>query len=350
MSLEFRAVIDQMTATPDRPVRTVTPPVRLSQNEMPWAPAEVVQKAMIEAIGRAHRYPDYHRAAVRAAIGDALDVPASWVAVDNGSGNLVQSLSQLVVEPGKNGLYGWPSFDPYIPAIRLAGGEARAIDLTGEGAMDLAAFRAAIDENTAIIYLCNPNNPTGGFLSASEIRAFLQSVPDSVLVVLDEAYREFVTAEPVGETLALVREFPNLVILRTLSKSFGLAGIRAGYAIAQEQIAQALRRVSVGFSLNIAAEAATMAGFSEEGLKAADERIAIIVSERERVLKALDAAGISHLPTQSNFIFIHGSVPELTARLEEQGVMSRPFPHGGGVRITVGVPEENDRVLAAFGL
>ncbi|WP_125614950.1 aminotransferase class I/II-fold pyridoxal phosphate-dependent enzyme [Specibacter cremeus] len=349
MTLEFRSVIDKMTATPDRPKRNAPTPIRLSQNELPWGPPELVLNAMIEALQTVNRYPDYHRTAARAAVADAAGVPAEWVAVDNGSGSLLHGLARLVIEPGKNAVYGWPSFEAYPASVSLAGGTPSPTDLNAEGAMDLAALRASIDESTRLVHVCNPNNPTGGFIGIDELRDFMDSVPENILVVLDEAYREFVTAESASETIALVREFGNLAIVRTLSKSFGLAGVRAGYVIAQEPIALGLRRSSVGFALNSVAEAAIIAAFSPAGLAIAEARVGEIVAERERFLAALRTAGVSHLPTQSNFVFIHGDVADLTRSFEARGVMSRPFPHAGGVRITIGAPAENDAALAVFG-
>lgn len=348
MALEFRSVIDRMTATPDRPQRNAPTPIRLSQNELPWGPPEPVLDAMIEALRTVNRYPDYHRTAARAAIAESAGVPTEWVAVDNGSGSLLHGLARLVIEPGRKAVYGWPSFEAYPASVSLAGGAPAPVDLNADGAMDLAALRAAIDESTRLVHLCNPNNPTGGFIGIDELRGFMRSVPDNVLVVLDEAYREFVTTESTAESIALVREFANLAIVRTLSKSFGLAGVRAGYVIAQEPIALGLRRSSVGFALNAVAEAAIIAAFSPEGLAEAEVRVERIVAERERLLAALRAANVPHLPTHANFVFIQGDVAELTARFEAKGVLARPFPQAGGVRITIGAPSENDAVLAVF--
>ncbi|MGN7977580.1 pyridoxal phosphate-dependent aminotransferase [Microbacterium sp. 22195] len=346
--IEFRSVIDEMLATPNRPAGATPPPIRLSQNEMPWRPADVIVDAMVAAVDNAHRYPDYHRAAARRAIADSIGVDADRIAIDNGSGSLLHGAARLVCEPGADGVYCWPSFEAYVAALGLAGAHRTPVGLAADGAMDLPAMLAAIGDDTRIVYLCNPNNPTGGFVAAVEIRDFLAQVPANVLVVLDEAYREFVTAEPVEATTALLDEFENLIILRTLSKSHGLAGVRAGYAVSSPRIAEALRRTSVGFALNSLAEAAVIAAFGAEAQAIADERIAIIVAERERMQAALTDAGVSFLPSQSNFIFIHGDAGELMGRFADQGVLARPFPQSGGVRVTVGLPSENDAALAAL--
>ncbi|MGN8027524.1 pyridoxal phosphate-dependent aminotransferase [Microbacterium sp. 22242] len=348
MPLEFRDVIDEMLQVPNRPARSTPPPIRLSQNEMPWEPSAPVVAAMTTAISTAHRYPDYHRAAAREAIAAALQVDPEQVAVDNGSGSLLHGLARLVCEPGVHGVFPSPSFEAYRAALSLAGADMTPVGLAEDGAMDLAAMVAAIRPDTRIVYLCNPNNPTGGLIGVDGLRAFLAEVPSSVIVVLDEAYREFVTDEPVDATMALLDEFDNLVILRTLSKSHGLAGVRAGYAVAAARIAEALRRTSVGFALNGIAEAALIAAFSPEGIAVADERIAVIVAERARLVQALSDAGVAVLPSQSNFLFLPGDAAALMARFEEQGVLARPFPNAGGARVTVGLPAENDAVLAAL--
>ncbi len=348
MTIEFRSVIDAMMSTPNRPAGATPPPIRLSQNEMPWQPAEVITAAMTQAIGQTHRYPDYHRLAAREAVAASMGLTADRIAIDNGSGSLLHGLARLVCEPGVNGVYCWPSFEAYPAALGLAGASKTPVDIAENGAMDMDAMRAALTDETRIVYLCNPNNPTGGIVSTAEIRRFLQDIPSNILVVLDEAYREFVTDEPVEATLALLDEFENLVILRTLSKSHGLAGIRAGYSASSPRIAEALRRTSVGFALNSIAEAAVIAAFSPEGMAVAEERIATIVAERARIEAALADAGVSFLPSQSNFIFLHGDAADLLAGFAAQGVLARPFPNAGGARITVGLPAENDAVLSAL--
>ena len=348
VSLTFREVVEQMMAAPDRPTRDTVPSIRLSQNEMPWEPAPVVAKAMMQALHTVHRYPDFHRTAVRAVLAESFEVTPDRVAIDNGSGSLLHGLARLVCEPGVRGIYGWPSFEAYPAALRLAGAEASAVPLTMGGAMSLPALLAAIDPSTRIVYLCNPNNPTGGLFGTGELRDFLQGVPSHVLVVLDEAYREFVTAEPLNANVKMLDEFDNLVILRTLSKSHGLAGVRAGYAVGAYRVAEALRRTSVGFALNSVAEAAVVAAFSANGLAVSGERIATVVAQRERLENALRERGVSFIPSQSNFIFVLGDIVELSTKFEAHDILARPFPHSGGIRVTVGTRAENDVVIAAL--
>ncbi|GLY68946.1 pyridoxal phosphate-dependent aminotransferase [Amycolatopsis taiwanensis] len=348
MLLELRSVVDRVLAAPDRSARGALPPIRLSQNEMPWAPADMIVSAMTEAVRNVHRYPDYHRSAARAAVAGAMGLDPGRIAIDNGSGSLLHALARLVCEPGVHGVRPAPSFEAYAAALSLAGAESTEVGLDENGAMDLDAMLAAVGPDTRIVYLCNPNNPTGGMRSVEDIRNFLQRVPASVLVVVDEAYREFVSVEPVDATVGLLDEFENLVLLRTLSKAHGLAGIRVGYAAAAPRIAEALRRTSVGFALNSVAEAAVIAAFGPAGLAVAQERVSVIVSERARVEAALKAGNVSYVPSQANFLFLHGDAADLLSRLEARGVLARPFPRGGGVRVTIGLPEENDAVLGAL--
>lgn len=348
MTLAFRNVIDGMLATPNRSGRDNPPSIKLSQNEMPWEPAPVIVEAMERSLRSVNRYPDFHRTEARSAIAASLGVEADRIAIDNGSGALLHGLARLMCEPGVHGIYGWPSFEAYPAALGLAGAASTAVPLTAAGAMDLHGMIEAITAATRIVYICNPNNPTGILVKTAELRTFLQEVPSHILVVLDEAYREFVTAEPVDSTLALLDNFANLVILRTLSKSHGLAGVRAGYAVTASRTAEAVRRTSVGFALNSFAEAAVIAAFSPEGQSVAAERIALIVEERGRMEKSLLSAGVSFLPSQSNFIFIHGDAAKLMAQLEKHDVLGRPFPQAGGIRITVGLATENDATLSAL--
>ncbi|WP_020495898.1 pyridoxal phosphate-dependent aminotransferase [Sciscionella marina] len=348
MLLELRSVVDRVLAAPDRSARGTLPPIRLSQNEMPWAPSGAVTAAMTDAVRNAHRYPDYHRRAARTAVAEAMGLTQERIAIDNGSGSLLHALARLVCEPGVHGVRPAPSFEAYNAALSLAGAESTEVGLDTGGAMDLDAMLAPIGPDTRIVYLCNPNNPTGGLRSAGDIRDFLRRVPARVLVVVDEAYREFVSAEPVDATVGLLEEFENLVLLRTLSKAHGLAGLRVGYAAAAPRIAEALRRTSVGFALNSVAEAAVIATMGPDGSAVLRERVAAIVAERVRVEATLRAGNVPFVPSQANFLFLRGDAADISSRLEARGVLARPFQQAGGVRVTIGLPEENDAVLAAL--
>lgn len=348
MAVQFRDIIQKMTAMPDRAVRLELPPIRLSQNELPWEPAEPVLKAMSEALTQLNRYPDYHRTAARQAIADAHGVPLEWIAADNGSGSLLHGLVRLVTEPGTTVAYGWPAFEAYPVAIGLAGGTPVPVEVQDSGAMDLDAIQKSITENTKLVFLCNPNNPSGGFVSYEELEKFISQVPDNVLIVIDEAYREFVTLEDPEATIALVKNHKNVAIVRTLSKAYGLAGVRAGYVIAHPEVSLGLRRSTVGFALNSVAEAAIIAAFTLEAQKICTERIESVIKERDEFIAALTERGIEHLPSQSNFVFIKGDAVDIAARFENQGVLARPFPAQGGVRLTIGTEAETKAALATL--
>lgn len=322
--------------------------IKASSNELPWEPPRPLLDALVSALVEMNRYPDYHKLAAREAIANHLAVDIQNVALDNGSGSLIQNLARLVCETDTEAIMGWPSFDAYPISVLVTGARERRVPLGASGAMDLGAMAAAVTEHTRLIYVCNPNNPTGGLVGFEELRAFLAAVPRHVLVVLDEAYREFVDREPVDATLVLLNEFPNLVIVRTLSKAFGLAGVRAGYALASEELVNAVNKTMVGFSVNSVAQAAVVAAHSSEMLAVVDERVAKLREERNAIEAALGEAGVTFIPSQANFIMILGDTAELSDRLEGSGVIARPFPAVGGVRITVSTPQDNAVMINAL--
>jgi histidinol-phosphate aminotransferase len=217
---------------------------------------------------------------------------------------------------------------------------------TADHAHDLPAMAAAITDRTRLVLVCNPNNPTGTSIRRAELEAFLDAVPDNVLVVLDEAYREFVTDPDVPDGLIVAGDRPNVVVLRTLSKAWGLAGLRVGFLVAAPEVAAAVRKIVTPFSTSSAAQAAALAA-----LRQAEEmqhRADLVVAERERLLPALRKLCADVPESQSNFVWLPlgDRTLEFAAACERAGVIVRPFA-GDGVRVTVGTPEENDRFLAA---
>jgi histidinol-phosphate aminotransferase len=248
--------------------------------------------------------------------------------------------------PGDEMLYSWRSFEAYpIIAATTAATSRRVPNTAGHG-HDLPAMAAAISDRTRLVLVCNPNNPTGTAIRRPELDAFLDAVPENVLVVLDEAYREFVTDPDVPDGLAAYGDRPNVVVLRTLSKAWGLAGLRIGFLVGSPEVAAAVRKVVTPFSTSSAAQAAALAA-----LRASDEmqrRAAAVVDERERLLSALRKTLPEVPESQANFVWLPlgERAVEFAAACERAGVIVRPFA-GDGVRVTVGTPEENDVFLAA---
>ncbi|SEP49711.1 histidinol-phosphate transaminase [Amycolatopsis saalfeldensis] len=328
------------------PGRTILGAIKLASNEVPGGPLPSVRAAITDAMGDVNRYPDSGSQALRERLAADLDVPIDRLAVGCGSVSLCQQLIQAVCGPGDEAMFAWRSFEAYPIVTQVAHAVGVKIPLTDGYGLDLDAMLAAITDRTKLIFVCNPNNPTGTVLHRDEIERFIEAVPEHVLVVLDEAYKEFVTDSEVPDGVEFTRTHNNVAVLRTFSKAYGLAGLRIGYAVASAPIAEALRQVYVAFSVNAIAQVAAIAS-----LDAADElleRCQEIITERERVRNSLVDMGYDIPPTQANFVWF--PLGERTVAFSEhmldRKLIVRPFP-GDGARVTIGTPEENDLFLAA---
>jgi histidinol-phosphate aminotransferase len=317
---------------------------KLSSNESPYGPLPSVEDAIAEAARAVNRYPDNEGEALTAAIANRFGVPAGHVALGCGSVGVTQQLLEAVGEPGTEILYAWRSFEAYPTLADLAGATSVRVALRDE-THDLAAMAAAITPRTRLIFVCNPNNPTGTVVHSPELEAFLDRVPGDCLVVLDEAYREYVRDEAVPDGLSLYRDRPNVAVLRTFSKAYGLAGLRVGFMIAHEPIAAAARKTMLPFTVNSIAQAAAVASLAAEPELLA--RVEAMVKERSRVREALLADGWSVPPTEGNFVWLrlgeHTAV--FAAACEREGVAVRPFADEGA-RVSIGTTEANDALLA----
>jgi histidinol-phosphate aminotransferase len=342
----FRSVLDRFVAY--KPGKVVVSPegrsFKLSSNESPEGPLPSVLDAIGEAARNINRYPDNNATALTEAIASFCGVPADHVAVGCGSVGMTQMLLEAVAEPGAEVVYAWRSFEAYPLLVSLSGATGVQVDLKDE-THDLAAMADAITDRTRLVFVCNPNNPTGTAVGRAAIEAFLDRVPADCLVVLDEAYREYIRDEEVPDGLTLYGERPNLAILRTFSKAYGLAGLRIGYLVAHPEVAGAIRKTFLPFSVNSVAQAAGIAS-----LEATDElleRVENTVKERDRVRGALLADGWTVPPTEANFVWLRlgDRTMEFSAACDAQGVSVRPFD-GEGARVSIGSPEENDAFLA----
>ncbi|MCW2914899.1 MAG: histidinol-phosphate aminotransferase [Actinomycetia bacterium] len=342
----FRSVLDRFVAY--KPGKVVTSPdgrsFKLSSNESPYGPLPSVLEAITEAGRQANRYPDNSCTELIAAIARRLGVSEDHVAVGCGSVGVTQMLLEAVGEPGAEVIYAWRSFEAYPLLVSLSGATAVQVPLKDEG-HDLTAMADAITEKTRLIFVCNPNNPTGTVVGRAELETFLDRVPADCLVVLDEAYREYVRDDDVPDALTLYPERPNLVVLRTFSKAYGLAGLRVGYLVGHPLVAEAVRKTYLPFTVNSIAQAAGIAS-----LRAEDElmeRVDLTVKERERVRGALLAQGWTVPPTEANFVWLRlgEETVAFSAACDAVGVSVRPFP-GEGARVSIGSPEDNDAFLA----
>ncbi len=343
----FRSVLDEYVAY--RPGRVATSPdgrsYKLSSNESPYDPLPSVREVIKDAGGLINRYPDNGCTALIAAIAGRFGVPEDNVAVGCGSVGLAQMLLESVGEPGVEVVYAWRSFEAYPTLADLAGVTSVRVPLDGE-THDLRAMADAITDRTRLVFVCNPNNPTGTAVRRAELEEFLDRVPGDCLVVLDEAYREYVRDPEVPDGLTLYADRPNVAVLRTFSKAYGLAGLRVGFMVAHPYVTEQVRKTYLPFTVNTIAQAAAIASLEAE--KELLERVDATVEERGRVRDALIAQGWTVPPTEANFVWLRlgADTMDFAAACAAAGVSVRPFADEGA-RVSIGTPEENDAFLAA---
>ncbi len=328
------------------PGRTVPGAIKLASNEVPYGPLPGVVEAIAEAAANSHRYPDMAVVALRDSLANRLSVSADRIATGVGSVGLCEHLVTVACRDGDEIVFAWRSFEAYPIIAATAGAVAIRVPNTAEHGHDLTAMAAAVTDRTRLILVCNPNNPTGTAIRAAELTAFLDAVPGDVLVVIDEAYREFVTDPEVPDGLTAFGDRPNVVVLRTMSKAWGLAGLRVGYLVAQPSVAAAVRKVVTPFSTSGVAQAAALAALRAD--QEMSRRAGLVVAERDRVESAV-RAWLPDVPaTQSNFIWLplRDRATDFAAACEAAGVIVRAFA-GDGVRVTIGTTEENDTFLVA---
>jgi len=328
------------------PGRNVPGAIKLASNEVPYGPLPGVVEAITDAAAGIHRYPDMGVVALRQELAARYGVDPDRVATGCGSVALAEHLARVTCLPGDEMVFSWRSFEAYPIIAAVATAHGVKVANTAEHAHDLSAMADAITERTRLVMVCNPNNPTGTAIRRAELDALLDRVPGDVLVVLDEAYREFVTDDRVPDGLTTYGDRPNVVVLRTLSKAWGLAGLRIGFLVATPEVAGAVRKVVTPFSTSSAAQAAALAA-----LRATDEmrrRADLVVGERERVLPAIRKLRPDVPETQANFIWLPlgNGAADFAAACEAAGVIVRAF-QGDGVRVTIGTRDENDAFLAA---
>ncbi|WP_258805091.1 histidinol-phosphate transaminase [Pseudarthrobacter sp. NS4] len=317
----------------------------LASNESHYCPLPAAITAVAEAAGRMNRYPDMAAVELRERIARHLGVTAAEVAVGPGSVGVLQQIITGLCDTGDEVIFAWRSFEAYPILVELAGARPVRIPLDHLEGHDLDAMAAAVTDRTKVILLCTPNNPTGVPISHDRIEAFLGAVRSDILVVIDEAYVEYAEAGSGPDSLALYREYPNVCILRTFSKAYGLAGLRVGYAVAAPAIAEGLRRTALPFSVSALAQKAAIA--SLDAGEEMEMRVAAVKLERARMAAQLEAQGWKLQPSQGNFLWIRAD-GRLLARLvnafDHAGIMVRAY-QGDGVRITVADAASNDRVL-----
>jgi histidinol-phosphate aminotransferase len=317
---------------------------KLSSNENPYPPLPGVVEAAEAAVGQMNRYPDMGNTALYDALADRLGVPREQLAAGTGSVAVLYHLLQAFCDPGDEVVYAWRSFEAYPIAVSATGALSVQVPVTAGGRHDLDAMAAAVNERTKVVIVCTPNNPTGPSVSDTELREFVAKVPEHVLVVVDEAYREFVRAEDPIDGLSLRAAHANVAVMRTFAKAYGLAGFRVGYLVAHQDVASAVRATALPFGVSTIAQAAAIASLAAEPELL--ERVDAIVAERDRVVAGLVEHGWSFPDPQGNFVWLPlgESTADFVSAAEEAGITVRPFA-GEGVRVSIGEPAANDVLL-----
>jgi len=320
--------------------------VKLSSNENPYPPLPSVRAAVADRLERFHLYPNMAAPELTQRVAERFGVEPECLAFGAGSVEVATNLVTAAAGPGDEVVFAWRSFEAYPIIARVAGATPVMIPLTEDERHDLPAMADAIGERTRLVFVCNPNNPTGALVTTAELDAFMARVPADVLVVVDEAYVHFNDNPDTASGIDFFRRYPNIAVLHTFSKAYGLAGLRIGYAIAQPDVAANLRRVALPFGVTDLAQAAAVASLDAENELA--ERVDLIVTERARLIDGLRAGGWRVIDSFANFVWLRTGVhtDAVNAVLAQHGVVARAFT-GEGIRITIGAPAANDRVLAA---
>ena len=325
------------------PGRTVPGAIKIASNETVHGPLPSVRAAIASAVDNLNRYPDNGYVELKERLAKHVNFAPEHISVGCGSVSLCQQLIQITSTVGDEVLFGWRSFEIYPLQVRTAGATPVQVPLT-DHTFDLDAMLAAITDRTRLIFVCNPNNPTSTVVDPDALARFVAAVPPHILVVLDEAYVEYIRGDLVPDSFGLVRAHSNVVVLRTFSKAYGLAGLRIGYAVADPDIVTALSKVYVPFTATSVSQAAAIAC-----LDAADELLArtdAVVAERARVSTALQDAGYDLPASQANFVWLPlvDRAQQFAADAANSRIIVRPYGEDG-VRVTVASPDENDTFL-----
>jgi histidinol-phosphate aminotransferase len=372
MSLEFSARIGRIPVYPAADgYGERAPEVKLASNETPYPPLPAVREAIERELGSLNRYPDPTNSALRRRLSERYGVPPQRIAIGNGSCDVLLAAGEALLEPGAEIVYAWPSFSVYPHLAAASGARAIEVPLDDEDRHDLDAMAAEVTVATRLVVVCNPNNPTSTALPLTEVADFLEKVPPHVCVILDEAYCEFNLLEDPDASLPLLDRYPNLVLLRTFSKVYGLCGLRVGFALCgSTELPQAVNQVRQPFFCNALAQAAAVEALAHQDAVA--DRVTRTIAERISVEERLLALGLQPAASQANFCWfgLDGDAPGSRAQLDaseheeltaietetvngllRRGVLVRAgsaLGRPGFLRVTYGVSEENERFLDAL--
>lgn len=327
--------------------------IKLASNENPLGMPESASIAIQKAVLDIGRYPDANGFDVKTAISAKYAVPLDWITLGNGSNDILELAAHALVQSHQSVVFAQYGFLVYALATQAVG--ARAIEVKANNfGHDLSAMAAAIVDDTRLLYIANPNNPTGTFLPAIELEAFLKRVPQHVVVVIDEAYNEYLSSDLQYESTQWVRTYPNLIVSRTMSKAYGLAGLRVGFAIAQPHLTDLLNRIRQPFNVNSLAQAAAIAALHDKAFL--QKSAQMNAQGYSQLVAAFDALGLKYVPSYGNFVLVQvgvddGAGARVNLALLKQGIIVRPVANYGlpqWLRITIGLPEQNAALIAAL--
>lgn len=352
----FRPDISALSPyVPGRPIEAVAAElgipsaeiVKLASNECPDGPFPAALQAAARHLAGANRYPDDAARDLTSALSIRLGVPTDHVWLGAGSVSLLSHIALAVGGPGTKAVYASPSFVMYRIATRWAMSDAVEVPLTQGEVHDLDAMRAAIDEDTNVVYLCNPNNPSGTIVDSTALDSFIDSVPDQTLVVVDEAYHDYVTSPRYSTAIPQAQARPNVIVLRTFSKIYALAGHRIGYGVARPETIAELRKAQPPFTVTDIAQAAAVASLGDPVEHA--RRVESNAAARHHLLGVLSERGLAHTDSEANFVYLETPHPVegAAALFTDRGVIVRPMS-GRWIRVTVGSEEENRRFVASL--
>lgn len=331
--------------------------IKLASNENPLGPGKQVTEAITQALPELARYPDGNGFALRQALADRLQIPADWISLGNGSNDILELVARAFLSPDTAAVYSEHAFAVY-PIVTQAIGARACVAPAHDGSRgpeyghDLDALSGCIHDAVRVVFVANPNNPTGTWLQADELRQFVDAVPPHIIIVIDEAYFEYVTETDYPDTVQWVKDYPNLLVTRTFSKAYGLAGLRVGYGICQPELADVLNRVRQPFNVNSLAQVAALVALKDAAHL--QQSVTLNTQGLQQFEQGFAELGLDYIPSVGNFITVNTgrAADTVYESLLHEGVIVRPVANYGlpdHLRISVGLADENHRTLEALG-
>ena len=325
--------------------------IKLASNENPLGPSPAVLEAVRAAVPRIFTYPDGNCYYLKQELAQFYHLDESNFIIGNGTDEVIKMIGEAFLETEDDVLYPWPSFSEYIFVTKLMGAKPVPVELTADFKYDFQKFNGQVSSNTKLVFICNPNNPTGTFANKEDLKEFIDSLPTDILVVVDEAYDEYVTDPSYSSAVELINSHKNVIVLRTFSKIYGLAGLRVGYGMASPEIISLLNRVREPFNVNLLAQEAAVAALKDQ--EHVRQSRDLVIEGKKYLYKEFERLGLNYIPSETNFIFLdlkRDSIKVFKALLKE-GVIIRTgdiFDYPTYIRVTVGTAEQNKRFISSL--